>query len=57
MMNPAAEALRDRYKFLVNVALNSMGEGSDETRPGAETPYFTVDQRYIPLRNTTTIWW
>ena len=54
MMNPAAEALRDRYKFLINVALNSMGEGSDETRPGAETPYFTVDQRYIPLRNTTT---
>jgi hypothetical protein len=21
------------------------------------TPYFTIDQRYIPLRNTTTTWW
>lgn len=48
------EQLLNEYKFLVNTAMNSMGEGSDETRPGAETPYFTVDQRYIPLRNTTT---
>lgn len=51
------EQLLNEYKFLVNTAMNSMGEGSDETRPGAETPYFTVDQRYMPLRNTTTTWW
>lgn len=57
MNNPTPQDLLDRYKFLVTAAMAPIRDGGDEDMGDTGVPYFTIDQRYIPLRNTTTTWW
>lgn len=54
MNNPTPQDLLDRYKFLVTAAMAPIRDGGDEDMGDTGVPYFTIDQRYIPLRNTTT---
>ena len=55
MMRSTPQQLLERYKTLVTMALPPMVEGSDEDLGYTGVPSFAIDQRYIPLRNTTTI--
>lgn len=57
MDNITPEALLNRYKTLVTMAMAPIRDGGDEDMGDAGVPYIAIDQRYIPLRNTTTTWW
>ena len=57
MNNLKTQELLDRYKTAVTMAMEPIRDGGDEDMGAMGTPYFTIDQRYIPLRNTTTTWW
>lgn len=57
MNKPTPQDLLNRYKTLVTIAMAPIRDGGDEDMGGAGVPYIAMDQRYIPLRNTTTTWW
>ena len=57
MMYQTPQDLLERYKTLVTMAMRPIRDGSDEDMGGMGVPYIAMDQRYIPLRNTTTTGW
>lgn len=56
-MNPTPQQLLQEYKTLVTMAMQPIRDGSDEDMGYMGVPAFAIDQRYIPLRNTTTTGW
>lgn len=55
MMNLDPAAFLQQYAKGVSTQLPLMRERSDEEMGYGETPSIAVDERYVPLRSTTTI--
>ena len=55
MGTPTPQAFLEDYKNRVTAQMPLIRDRSDEDLGDTGVPYIAMDQRYVPLRNTTTI--